>query len=121
EWRIDQAERDHLEIQRSRQNRMRIQFAAESVAGPETGTRAIDQGIARAFERQVGRDFGDFEAMLLEPSFEMRFFALSLPMKETAQHNLLPNYQAGIGGEHHIRQARLRWDLLHLCLLLQQL
>ena len=59
EARIDQAQRNDFDVQGARQQGMGIEFATKAVAGPETGTGAIDQGEDAGMDRiavTVARD-----------------------------------------------------------------
>jgi hypothetical protein len=64
------------------------------------------------FEEQSLRQTHNLEVVRRKPSFEKRRFALPLRMPKIRADKLFPGDKAAIGGEYHVRQARLRLDLL---------
>ena len=118
--RVGQAQGNDFDVEPLRQLRMGGQLAAKAVSGPQTSARRVEQGVARAFERKVRRQFKNLEALFLEPFFEYRFFALAFARQKAAQDKLLPQHQTRVGGEHHVRQSGQRRDALHFRVFFEQ-
>jgi hypothetical protein len=86
-------------------------IAAVAVAEPQARCGAVEQRIAGAFEFDVQR--GHVEIAFGEPAGEMRLFARAFGVAEMAGHGAAAVDQAGIGGEHHVRQAGHGVDQFH--------
>ena len=87
-------------------------IAAVAVAEPQARCGAVEQRIAGAFEFDVQR--GHVEIAFGEPAGEMRLFARAFGVAEMAGHGAAAVDQAGIGGEHHVRQPGHLFDQCHL-------
>jgi hypothetical protein len=107
---VHQAERNHLEVQPAREQRMRVELRARAVSSPEPAAIPVQQGIPGAFEWQVARQLANFETMFLEPCPKMSFLRLPFPVQKVAEDDRIADDDAGVGGEHHVGKTRLRRD-----------
>src|SRR5215469_17799253 len=85
EARVDEPQGNDFDIQPPGQVGMRIEFAAKAVSSPKAFPCPVEQGVPCPFEGQIRRQFKNFEALFLEPFFEMFLFALAFAVEKTAK------------------------------------
>jgi hypothetical protein len=112
EPRIDQPKRKHFHPERVGQIGVGFQLGAHAVCGPQHAAGGVPEGVSRAFEGQIGRQFVDRVAVRRKPSAKVRFFSAPFRMKEAAEDEILFQRQPRIGGENHVGPAWLRGDRL---------
>ena len=85
---------------------------AGTVADPETGAVGGEECVAFAFEGRGARRVDDVVAGELEPTTEVRLFALTLEVEEAADGDGAVALKACVGSEDHVRRAGFRIDEL---------
>ena len=77
---IDESQTDNLDAEQLGNQRVGIEFCAETVPRPEQGSHAVEKRVTCAFERQILWQFMHPEAVLLEPVTKMWLFGLAFPV-----------------------------------------
>ena len=109
---IDEVKRHHLDVPDFAEVGVAGGCGARAVACPEAGAVGGEEGIAFAFEWGFTGNVEDGVTGVVEPAAEVLLFGLAFGVEEAAEGYDAVAFEAGVGGENHVRGARLGLDEL---------
>ena len=88
---------------------------SQTIARPQARPIGREECVSFALKWILSGDIEDLISGFLKPMAKVLLFALPLGVKEAAHYNGPIAFKSRIGGEDHIRRARLRLNQNNAC------